>query len=182
LRLGSLIVCALLVAGSAAAQEWREYIYSDYGFAIHFPADPKIETGIYRLADGSSVPARIYSLSESGGVYTVTIADFTQSPLAEKAVIDQAVESLTRDGEAKVDLPARVQFVYGRQLSINGRDGSHTSVALFYHERRLYQIKGTVLATAADAGASDAIRFQQSLRFTEGGGFGSLVEHVLGLL
>ena len=182
MRLVVFIVSALLVAGSAAAQNWREYVYPDYGFAIHFPADPKIETGVYRLSDGSGVPARIYSLAEGDGVYTVTIADFAQSALGEKAVIDQAVESLTRNGEAKVDIPARVQFVYGRQLSISGRDGSHTSVALFFHEHRLYEIKGTVLAAAADAGASDAIRFQQSLRFTEGAGLGGLFEHALGLL
>jgi len=39
-------------------------------------------------------------------------------------------------------------------------------VAVFYHKQRLYQIEGTVLPGAANA-TSDAIRFQQSLAFTD---------------
>jgi len=50
-------------------------------------------------------------------------------------------------------------------LSIAGPDGSRSSVAVFYHKRRLYQIEGTVLPTAT--ATSDAIRFQQSLSFTD---------------
>jgi hypothetical protein len=37
---------------------------------------------------------------------------------------------------------------------------------LFYYQRRLYLIKGTVLPSNADSSSGEAIRFQQSLRFT----------------
>ena len=187
MRLAALVISVLLsglvLSRTAAAQDWREYVYPDYGFAIHFPADPKIETGVYKLPDGSDVPARIYSLAQDEGVYTVTIADFAQSPLGEKAVMDQAVEVLKRDAEVKIDLPARVQSVYGRQLSLSGQDGSHSSVALFFYQHRLYEINGTVVGAAANAGSSDAIRFQQSLRFTNTAsgffGLGNLFERAV---
>jgi hypothetical protein len=50
-------------------------------------------------------------------------------------------------------------------LSIAGRDGSRSSIAVFYYQRRLYQIQGVALPSGGDATA-DAIRFQQSLVFT----------------
>jgi hypothetical protein len=52
--------------------------------------------------------------------------------------------------------------VYGRQLSIAGRDGSHSTVAMFDTNGRLYQIEAKVLAGGND---TDLIRFQQSLIF-----------------
>ena len=41
---------------------------------------------------------------------------------------------------------------------------SRSSIALFYHKQRLYQIEGKTLAGGS---TSDAIRFQQSLVFTD---------------
>jgi hypothetical protein len=55
--------------------------------------------------------------------------------------------------------------VFGRQLSIQAPDGSRSSVAVFYHNQRLYQIEGKALA--AGTATADAIRFQQSLVFTD---------------
>jgi hypothetical protein len=54
----------------------------------------------------------------------------------------------------------------GRQLSIVGPDGSHSSAAVFFHKGRLYQIEGKALT--GNEAASYAIRFQQSLVFTGG--------------
>jgi hypothetical protein len=85
----------------------------------------------------------------------------------ETAVIDHAIKTLSQGGEIKVDIPARVSRVYGRQLSIAGSDGSRSSVAIFYFKGRLYQIEGIALPDAKDAG-SYVIRFQQSLVFTGG--------------
>src|SRR5215467_10930732 len=42
-----------------------------------------------------------------------------------------------------------------------------TYASVFFHNRRLYQIEGTVPAGGSTA---DGIRFQQSLDFTDGGG------------
>ena len=57
--------------------------------------------------------------------------------------------------------------MYGRQLSILGSDGSRSSVALFDYRGRLYQIEGKSLPTGN--ATADAIRFQQSLIFTDNG-------------
>jgi len=160
-------IAALFFAASpAAAQSWREYAYPTDFFSVAFPADPKVETTTYQAADGRPVEARVYSVSQDGSVFRMTVADLPDPAMQESAVLDHAVRTLSQGSEIKVDIPHRISRVYGRQLSIAAPDGSYSSVAVFYHKQRLYQIEGTVLPTAANA-TSDAIRFQQSLAFTD---------------
>jgi hypothetical protein len=159
-------ILAVLVASPAAAQGWKEYAYPDYTFAVSFPADPRVETTTYQAADGRAVEAHVYSVVQAGGVFKMTVADLSAAAMGEGAVIDHAIKALSQEGEIKVDIPHRVRRVYGRQLSIAGTDGSRSTVAVFYHKGRLYQIEGKALPTGID-GTADAIRFQQSLTFTD---------------
>ena len=96
----------------------------------------------------------------------MTIAELADTALEESAVVDHAIKTLTQRSEIKIDIPHRIRRVYGRQLSIAASDGGYSSVAVFYHKQRLYQIEGTVPPGATNA-TSDAIRFQQSLAFTD---------------
>jgi len=165
MRVIAIILAVYVGGGPAAAQSWTEYTYPGDAFSVAFPAEPKVETTTYRAADGRAVEARVYSVSQDGGVFKMTIADLPDTAV-EDSVIDHAIKTLSQGGEIKVDIPHRISRVYGRQLSIVGAGGSHSSVAVFYHKRRLYQIEGTVLPTGSNA-TSDAIRFQQSLAFTD---------------
>ena len=94
------------------------------------------------------------------------IADLPDPALHESAVLDHAVRTLAQGKTIKVDIPHRISRVYGRQLSLASPDGSYSSVAVFFHKQRLYQIEGTAPPGAAN-GTSNAIRFQQSLAFTD---------------
>ncbi|MCL2428582.1 MAG: hypothetical protein FWD12_05055, partial [Alphaproteobacteria bacterium] len=67
----------------------------------------------------------------------------------------------------KVNIPHRINRVFGRQLSILQGDGSRTSAALFDYDGRLYQIEGKSLP--GGNATADVIRFVQSLAFTGGG-------------
>jgi hypothetical protein len=166
IRLVTLILaaCAAVAAGPVAAQSWNEYSYPDYAFTVSFPAEPKIETTTYQAADGRAAPARVYSSAKDGSVFKMTVVELANATLDETAVIGHAVKTLSQGGEIKLDIPHRISRVYGRQLSIQGADGSRSSIALFYYKQRLYQIEGKALATGT---TSDAIRFQQSLVFTD---------------
>jgi hypothetical protein len=158
-------ILALLLAGApVAAQEWKEYAYPADDFSVAFPSDPKIETTVYRTVDGRAVDARVYSVTLSSAVLKMTIADLPEAATQESAVLDHAIKTLAQGGEVKLDITHRISQVYGRQLSIAGAGGSHSSVAVFYHKRRLYQIEGTALP--GNDATADAIRFQQSLVFT----------------
>ncbi len=165
MRLIVLLIAALFAAGPAAAQSWQEYTYPQYSFSVAFPADPKVETRQYQTADGSMVDSRVYEVTRDNFVLRMTVADLSSKQTDEETVIGHAVKSLKGEGEIKVDIPHRISRVFGRQLSITGKDGSHNSTAVFYHQSRLYQIEGLALPKGQDATA-DAIRFQQSLSFT----------------
>ena len=166
MRLIAFALAAFATVGPAAAQNWQEYSYPAYAFTIVFPADPRVQTTTYRLADGRSVEAHVYSARQNHSVFTVTVAELGKTGLNESSVIDHAIKTLSEGGEVKINIPHRVYQVYGRQLSITGADGSHSTVALFDFNGRLYQVEGKTLA---GGNPLDMLRFQQSLVFTGGG-------------
>jgi hypothetical protein len=165
MRLIVLLISAMLLSWPAAAQSWREYTYPQYSFAVSFPSDPTVETKSYQTADGTMAEARVYSVAQDNSRFTMTVVDLSNTQSQEDAVIAHAIKTLSEAGEVKLDIPHRISRVYGRQLSIAGRDGSHSSIAVFYYQQRLYQIEGVALPSGPD-GTADAIRFQQSLVFT----------------
>ena len=162
MRLITFVLSAFLVTSPAAARTWQEYTNTEYSFTVMFPATPRIETATYQVADGRSVPARTYSVQQNKGVFKVTVADLANAGLSESAVIDHAVKMLSDGNEVKVNFPHRIYQVYGRQLSLVGKDGSRSTVAVFDTNGRLYQIEARVLPGGDD---TDLIRFQQSLIF-----------------
>jgi hypothetical protein len=163
-----LLSAACIFASPAAAEGWQEYSYPDYSFAVSFPADPLVETTIYRIGDDRTVNARVYAVRRDDAEFKVTVADLGDPAPQEAAVIDNAIKTLSAGGEVKVNIPHRINRVFGRQLSILQGDGSRASVAVFDYNGRLYQIEGKSLPAGGNATA-DAIRFVQSLAFTGGG-------------
>ena len=168
MRLIVLIVATLVGGGPAPAQNWREYSYPDQFFTVAFPGDPQIDTTAYQVADNRSVEAHVYSVGQDNAVFKVTVAELADTGLDETAVIDHAIKTMSAGSEVKVNIPHRINRVYGRQLSIVGPEGVRSMAAVFDYNGRLYQIEGKALATGDDATA-DAIRFVQSLVFTGGG-------------
>jgi len=164
MRIGTFAVAAI-VSGPAAAQSWQEYSYPEYAFSVTFPASPKIETTTYEVADGRAVPARIYSVRQDKSQFTMTVADLANTGLDERAVIDHAIEMLSQGATVRVNVPARIYQVYGRQLTVEGADGSRSMVAIFDVMGRLYQIEAKGLPGGNEF---ELTRFQQSLVFERG--------------
>src|SRR6516164_5346644 len=127
MRLVAIIFTAFVASGPAAAQSWTEYSYPEDLFTISFPGVPKAETTTRQGPDGRVVEARTYSVGQDRGAFKMAIVDLSDPPLDENVALDYAVKTLTQEGEVKLDIPARVNRVYGRQLSIDGTDGSHSS-------------------------------------------------------
>lgn len=166
MRLLAFAFAAFVAGGPAVAQNWQEYSYPAYSFTVAFPADPRIEATTYQVADGRPVEAHVYSVRQNDSVFTVTIAELANTGLEEGAVIDHAIKRLSEGSEVKINIPHRVYQVYGRQLSIAGKDGSRSTVAVFDFNGRLYLVEGKALPGASPL---DMLRFQQSLVFTGGG-------------
>jgi hypothetical protein len=165
MRIIACAVAAFVVSGPAAAQSWEEYSYPEYAFSVAFPANPKIETTTYEVADGRSVPARVYSARQDKSWFKMTVADLANAGLDEKAVIDHAIKTLSQGATVRVNVPARIYQVYGRQLTIEGADGSRSMVAMFDIMGRLYQIEAKGVPGGNEF---ELTRFQQSLVFERG--------------
>ena len=161
----SLILAAFAFSAPALAQSWEEYSYPEYAISVAFPTNPKIETTTYEIADFRSVPARVYSARQDKGEFKMTVADLANTGLDEKAVVDHAIKRLSQGGTVRVNVPARIYQVYGRQLTVEGKDGSRSMVAMFDIMGWLYQIEAKMLPGGNEF---ELTRFQQSLVFERG--------------
>jgi hypothetical protein len=165
MRFFALAMAAFVASTPAIAEGWQEYTYPDFAFAVSFPATPTVETTTYQTADGQSVEAHVYTVVQDHTALKMTIADLSGIETSESAVIDHAIKVMAQGGEVNVDIAARVRRVFGRNLSITQPDGSRVLAAVFLFKDRLYQIEGKALL--GSNGTGDAIRFQQSLMFTD---------------
>ena len=129
MRLIATMLAAVLASGPAAAQSWTEYSYPEDSFTVSFPAQPKVESTTQEGPDGRSVDTRIYSVQQDHAAFRIAIVDLSDAGLDETAVTDYAVKTLSQPGEVKLNIPARIYRVYGRQFSIVGADGSHSMVS-----------------------------------------------------
>jgi hypothetical protein len=170
MRVIPIVFAAFAASSPALAQGWEEYAYPDYSFAVAFPASPQVETTTYHVADNRSVPARLYSVRQGNVAFKMTVAELEGSNLEESAVIDHAIKTLSQGATVRVNIPARIYQVYGRQLTVEGADGSRSMVQLFDYKKRFYQIEAKALP-GQNVGnpQSDVVRFHQSLTFTDGG-------------
>ena len=164
------VLAAFVASAPAAAQGWEEYIYPDYAVSVAFPAHPQVHATTYQVTDNRSVPARIYSVRQANLVFSMMVADLKGTNLEESAVVDHAIKMLSQSATVRLNIPARIYQVYGRQLTVEGADGSRSMVQLFDHNDRLYQIEAKALPDQNVSNPqSDIVRFHQSLDFTDGG-------------
>jgi hypothetical protein len=164
----ALILAAFAFSASAFAQSWKEYSYPEYAISVAFPANPQLETTTYQIADGRSVPARVYSVRQANVVFRMMVAALKGTNLEERAVLEHAISTLSQDATVRVNIPARIYEVYGRQLTVEGADGSRSMVQLFDYKDRLYQIEAKAFPRPNVSNLqSDMVRFHQSLSFND---------------
>ena len=157
---------AILVSSASAQSSWKEYVYSDKGFAVSFPVEPAISTMPYTAADGTRVTETVYSARQASSLYRMAVIDFSQARIDQTTAINQAVSALREKGDVKFNIPARQNGTCGRYLTIKGNDGSTSIVSVFFRDKRLYEVQGTALASNADSGSGDMILFTQSFSFS----------------
>ena len=76
----------------------------------------------YHTPDGRSFGARVFSVAQERGVFTLTVADVpeTGNQVQEDALMRDAVRKMTEGGLIKFDIQHRIRWFYGRQLGIPG--------------------------------------------------------------
>ena len=159
------LACAVWLAAAAPALAWDIYSYPEAKFAAQFPSEPQIGPAKYRTTAGLDLPAQRYWAQEGNVAYSLLLADFTGTALDKDAAIADAVKAFGQEGEVLVDVEARINREYGRELSIKRKDGGHDIVAVFFFDDHLYVLNGRAAPPDPTAATANLIRFQQSLNF-----------------
>ncbi|MGZ3314794.1 MAG: hypothetical protein ACXU8Q_11525, partial [Caulobacteraceae bacterium] len=106
-----------------------------------------------------------YAIQEGNVAYSVMLVDFSGTALEKDAVISDAVRAFGLEGEVLVDVEARINAEYGRELSVRRKDGGHDIVAIFFFDSHLFVLNGRAAPPDPTAATANLIRFQQSLNF-----------------
>jgi len=168
-------------------QEWSTYSNRVDRFEVNLPGQPRVEDVKWPSEYGAVFPARVYSLDQGGGRYSVTVVDYTEAErihaartnrteadslpiywqLDVQASIAYAATKFRQRPGVKVTYDAfhYVDLVSGHQLQMTNADQSRTFVGIYLHESRLYILEATVPARAPQPGL-----FQQSLSFLDAAG------------
>ena len=158
------LACALLLAASPAFA-WDIFTFPEAKFAAQFPREPQVAPAKYRTTAGLEVPAQRYWIQDGNVAYSVVLADFSGTALEKDAVIADGVKAFGQEGEVLVDVEARINSEYGRELSVRRKDGGHDIVAIFFFDSHLYVLNGRAAPPDPNAATANLIRFQQSLNF-----------------
>ena len=72
-----LVFAMLSVSGSAAAQQWTEYVNTQDGFKVNFPGQPTVTETTWQSQLDYVLPARVYSADRGREHYSVTVVDYS---------------------------------------------------------------------------------------------------------
>lgn len=67
---------AVLVAASASAQEWDQYVSTQDGFKVDFPGQPKVTETTWKSEYGYDLPARVYTVDKGKEHYSMTVVNY----------------------------------------------------------------------------------------------------------
>ena len=169
-RNGFIGLAAVLLAGAALAAEggWQEFSYPEAGFAAQYPSRPQVEIVDYKTAQTpeGAVKERVYSTNIGGVVYAVAVADFTRTPAEKDKTIEEAAKNLMALGKLTHDESgARIDWNYGREIRVEDTSGTSYTDAIFFIDKKLYQLRVTYPAVNSDPNGSSGIHFfQQAFR------------------
>ena len=168
----AILMAGLLMPVASVAQEWKAYTYPDPGFSIEFPGVPVVETSRIKNATGVALPMTRYSVRQDHMTYSLSVVNYSSTNADALSTIAETERSLGASGKATAAAGARVHRFFGRELSVDGTDGSRSAIAIFFVNKHLYTLVGQAFPPNAPENSGDSIRFRESLQFLDdNGGF-----------
>jgi len=178
----------LAVTGTSFAQAFVQYVSRQDGFGVSLPGEPTVRETTWTSEGGIPLPARVYTVDNKRGKYSVTVADYKD---IERLSNERAAQCQKSGGEGDACMnswrsdvggaivwatsqlmqrAAKVTFygfmvqdlVSGHQLQLVNADESRTFAAILMHLTKLYVLEATVPRGAPAPGL-----FQQSLMFVD---------------
>ena len=156
------VVAALLLSGSAHAQQWIEYEDRAWGFSINFPHEPMTERIDYTTFFDQTVPARVYSAERGTGRYSLTVVYFSGVPTDSHTAVSHAAEAIREKGEVTYFAFDSLDGIPGQLISATQSDGRLIQASVYFVDQRLYIAEGSVAA-----GSAPPAQFNQSIAIVD---------------
>jgi hypothetical protein len=98
-RITVVLVSLFAFAGTAAAQEFAEYVNTGDGFKIDFPGQPAVSEMTWKSQQNYLLPGRVYSVEKGREHYSVTVVDYSgieKMAIARVATCEAGARALCR--------------------------------------------------------------------------------------
>jgi len=173
------VAVGIVIAVPGFGQSWTEYVSREDRFSVNFPGGPEVESIMWDSEYRAVFPGRVYSVTDGGHRYSVTVIDYTESERihAERtnrtqadslpnywqidvmaSIAYAATQFRERASEVTYDAWHYIDLIAGHQLQLTNTDGTRSFVGIYLHESRLYIIEARVPPNTPPPGL-----FQQSL-------------------
>jgi len=157
---------------------WNTYTYKELGVAKEFPAEPKMEKGVYTTPMVKNAPKTTFTVDRDGNTLRLVVVDLKgregdgANILAEASSNDVAGKGVTYTLENLQLFDKGYNSVYGLVMNISKPDGSRMLTNNFFNKGRLYKIEILIPANSADKQSPAFGRFINTIQFhLQGYGF-----------
>ena len=164
-----LVATAAVFLTAPAHAAWKNYVYKDFGFAVDFPAEPKMGKGTYQAIVAGKVPTTIISAEEDNTTYRVVISDFKNRLEDTPGILIEASFIAGTEGKVVADTVSRTdngqKFAkYGRRVAVLTKDGGKKITELYFTGGKMLSFE-TIISPKGDIGNPEVGRFSDSIRF-----------------
>lgn len=166
----TILLAGALLPFAAQAQEWQAFSPASGGFGIEFPATPAVQSSRIKDANWGQLPVTRYTVRQEHMLYSVSDVDYSGTNADALTTITETARTLSTTGKVIANAGTRIGRYHGRAMRVDGADGSHSAISIFFLNKHLYTIIGQALPPNATDAANDAGRFQESLEFPDDNG------------
>ena len=164
----SRILCAalgmLFCAQTLHAQAWQEYISQSNRFIVNFPGEPDVTDIMYTSELDTPIPARLYSVDNEAGKYSMTVVDYTQAPRIYEELCATIADYVCDGNEVQTEIRGAVAFAawnyrkntdgeitYDGYAQVDGVPGHQLQISVSERERlAVLHVEGRAPARIVD--------------------------------
>jgi hypothetical protein len=158
-------VSVILASLPVFAQQWIDYVNTEYRFRINFPVEPIERDTVYVSSDGLSLTAHTFSAEQNTGRYRVSVVRFSSDIIDVAGELDHAAQSYRHRGDVTHDASGTYERIVAHELNLIDSEGRQVYMSFVFHDGRLFIAEGDV-----GADAFPPIQFQQSMWVTDAEG------------
>jgi len=160
-------MAGIALAGSVAPAHaaWEYYISHPLSFSLAMPGEIAASRGTYEAPVAGTQDTIVFSSSENGIDYRVTLVDMRDVQNKAASLLGEAAYNFQDGMNLMMDIAARADRHFGRKLTVElPNDGGRATAEYFFINGRLIELRATI-PSGGDYGSPNLARFIDSLAF-----------------